>query len=87
MKIYLSASAKIYGNVAPVIKELETMGHEVIPPNGYGEDLDESAIRTGDNYQQWEEKILLNSIPDVGFADEIIGMNPIVLNGDLSAIQ
>jgi hypothetical protein len=134
MKIFISTSAAFYGDIAPVIQELEAMGHEVIPPNGYGEGQDESAIRAGGDHQQWKEKMLrhdielvtscdaililnyekngqknyvgasaflelfkafelnkkrflLNPIPDGGFSDEIIGMNPVVLNGNLSAIS
>ena len=30
---------------------------------------------------------LLNPIPDMGYADEIIAMQPIILNGDLSKLK
>lgn len=38
-------------------------------------------------YAQGLEVFLLNPVPEVGYADEIRGMHPIVLNGDLSKLD
>lgn len=134
MKVFISTSAAFYDMVEPVIEELESLGHEVIPPNGYGEDVDEFAIRNGDNHQAWKEQMLrqdirlveecdailvlnsekngqpnyvgasaflelfkafdlnkkryiLNPLPVGGYYDELLGMDPVVINGDLSLVK
>ena len=38
-------------------------------------------------YAQGLEVFLLNPVPEVGYADEIRGMNPIVLNGSLDSLD
>jgi len=134
MKVFISTSAVFYDKVGPVISILESHGHEVIPPNGYEERLDEGEIRDGGNHQQWKERMLrqdielvkscdailvlnyekngqvnyvgasaflemfkafelnrkrfiLNPLPESGFKDELAGMDPTVINGDLSLIE
>ncbi|NCO10806.1 hypothetical protein GW930_02795 [Candidatus Saccharibacteria bacterium] len=133
MIIFISTSATFYNKVAPVMQELKSMGHDVIPPNGYGENVDESIIRENDTHQAWKEKMLrqdirlvescdailvlnyekngqpnyvgasaflelfkafelnkkrfiFNPLPESGYYDELLGMNPTVINGDLSLI-
>ena len=44
-------------------------------------------MEMGFAYAQGIEIFLLNNIPDIAYADEIIGMKPLVLGGDLAAIQ
>jgi len=134
MKIFISTSARFYDQVGVFISQLEQFGYEVIPPNGYGEKIDEDDIKRGLSHQQWKEamlrrdielvescdailvlnfeksgrkdyvgasaflelfkafelnkkRYLLNPIPEGGFADELIGMNPTILNGDLGLIS
>ena len=134
MKVFISTSAAFYDRVAPIISNLESNGHVVIPPNGYEGKLDENKIRESGNHQQWKEqmlrqdielvkacdailvlnyekngqvnyvgasaflemfkafelnkkKFILNPLPDGGFNDELVGMNPYVINGDLSLVK
>lgn len=44
-------------------------------------------MEMGFAYAQNIEIFLLNNIPDIGYMDEIIGMKPIMLNGNLSEID
>ena len=130
MKVFISTSATFYDKVSPVIKQLELAGHVVIPPNGFGIDVDESMMRDGANHQVWKEqmlredirlvkscdailvlnfeknghpnyvgasaflelfkafelnkkKFILNPLPGGSYYDELLGMNPKVINGDL----
>lgn len=110
------------------------MGHEVIPPNGFGEEGDEAIIRESNSHQAWKEvmlrkdiklvescdailvlnfekngqlnyvgasaflelfkafdlnkkRFMLNPLPEGGYYDELLGMNPTIVNGDLSLIK
>lgn len=75
MKVFISTSATFYDRVDPVIKELESMGHEVIPPNGFGGDVDENIIRTGYNRQVWKEQMLRQDVKLVESCDAILVLN------------
>ena len=44
-------------------------------------------LEIGRAYAQGLEIFLLNPVPEVGYADEIRGMNPIVLDGDLANLD
>lgn len=134
MKVFISTSATFYNKVSPYIKTLASMGHEVIPPNGFGGEADEAIIREGDIHQTWKEQMLrqdirlvescdailvlnfekngqanyvgasaflelfkafdlnkkrymLNPLPEGGYHDELLGMNPTIINGDISLIK
>jgi len=75
MKVFISTSAVFYDRVALVIADLESRGHEVIPPNGYGDNFDENQIRESGNYQAWKEQMLRQDIELVKLCDAILVLN------------
>jgi len=135
MKIFLCASKRNYAHVERIKKELELLGHDTTPPNGYDEPekeeemsrlseveykhwkagmlrTDKEIISKNDailvlNFDKGEEKnyiggstflevyrafdmgkkiYLYNEIPQNMLEDEIYGMDPVVILGDLGKI-